>query len=236
MSRSAKTARKSRKTSEVINFSEYAPKKKHIKLLPKNIEQEELLEQLENDSLNYVVAYGIAGSGKTYIGCGFAANKLLEENIKKIIFVRPNVAIEGESIGALPGDLLDKMRPWISPLLDALEEQGYTKSELEKLLEQGIIEVVPVAYLRGRSFKDSIVLADETQNLSVKAMLSLLTRLGENSKMIILGDIKQTDRRDKNGLDKLIHDCRRIRSIGFVELLESVRNPVIEEITECFET
>jgi len=234
MSRASRKQRKFHdKSSEVIDFPAYQ-RKKQIQILPKNLEQEELLAKLEDEKLDYVVAYGIAGSGKTYIGCGFAANQLLTKQVKKIVFVRPNISIEGESIGSLPGDLLEKMRPWIAPLIDALIEQGYTKTELEKMIKNDIIEIVPVAFLRGRSFKDIFVIADETQNLSSKAMLSLLTRLGENSKMIIMGDTDQTDRKGSNGLEKIIRECDHIRSFGKVELIESVRNPVIEEITKCF--
>ena len=220
--------------TNVVDLNKFRKSKNQIKLLPRNLEQESYLEKLEDPELQIVTAYGIAGSGKTYLACGYAANQLLKGHIDKIVFVRPNVALGGEAIGHLPGNVIEKMRPWIAPLLDALIEQGYHKSELEAMLKDDVIEVVPVAYLRGRSFRNSVVIADECQNLTGEGMLSLLTRIGEHSKMIIVGDTDQTDRRGSNGLEKMIHDCYSIESMGFVELRKSERNPIIEEIIEAF--
>ena len=235
MSRAKKKKNFNHKSNEnVVEFNRFRKSKTAIKLLPRNLEQETYLEKLEDPNLQIVTAYGIAGSGKTYLACGYAANQLLNGFIDKIVFVRPNVALGGEGIGHLPGDMLEKMKPWIAPLIDALQEQGYGKQELEAMLKDDIIEVVPVAYIRGRSFKNACIIADECQNLTGDGMLSLLTRIGENSKMVIVGDTQQSDRSQKNGLTKMIDRCEQIESMGFVELIKSERNPVIEEVIQAF--
>ena len=234
MSSKPKQRKRSYNANSVVQIESYRKSKTKVKILPRNLEQESFLEKLESP-VQIVTAHGIAGSGKTYMACGFAANELLDKKYKKIVFVRPNVATCGEAIGHLPGDMLEKMRPWIAPLLDSLIEQGYSKPELEGMIKDDIIEVVPISYIRGRSFKNSIIIADETQNLNKDAMLSLLTRIGENSKMIITGDTKQSDRSTNNGLSDLLVRCRDIKGFGFVELTRSERNKIINDIVLAYE-
>lgn len=167
--------------------------------MPKNENQQLYMECLDNPKTNIIVSVGPAGTGKTMFGCIKAINELQNGNINKIIITRPLVTVE-EELGFLPGDILKKMDPWTRPIFDIFLEH-ITKNELNSMLYNNIIEISPLAFMRGRTFKNAFIIADEMQNSSPNQMKMLTSRMGENTKMVITGDLKQTDRQiDKNGL------------------------------------
>jgi phosphate starvation-inducible PhoH-like protein len=169
---------------------------------PKSLNQANYMESLVNDKLDLIIAVGPAGTGKTLFACLNAVNHLKNGTIKKLIITRPVVTVE-EDIGFLPGNINKKMDPWTKPLFDLFLE-FFTKSELDAFINNNIIEISPLAFMRGRTFKNAFIIADEMQNSSPNQMKMLTTRIGTNSKMVITGDLKQTDIHGKNGLDDLI--------------------------------
>lgn len=220
----------------IIDINKYrTPPKKKVDLLPKNIAQEKYIDALQDPNINIVFACGYAGSGKTYLATLYAIHCLKTGICNKIIISRPNVAVDDRDIGALPGDLLKKMAPWTRPVLDVLEEY-FTVKEITNMIEDNIIELVPLAYIRGRTFKNSIVILDEAQNTTKSSMLSALTRIGEGSKMIITGDTRQSDRGKVNGLSDFLDrfiQSNRITVCNFDK--KSVeRHPVIGEILNLY--
>jgi phosphate starvation-inducible protein PhoH and related proteins len=196
-----KNSVKKRFTSNVnvIDFQNYAPQKKHkVTLLPRNKNQETYLQKLQDDRKNIIFAIGPAGTGKTLLAVLNGIKLLQEGVIDKIIVTRPAVSVD-EDIGFLPGTLNEKMAPWTRPIFDVLGEYYQTK-EIAAMLEDGIIEISPLAYMRGRTFKNAYIIADEMQNATQNQMKMLLTRLGENSTMVVTGDLAQADRLKDNGL------------------------------------
>ena len=179
---------------------------------------------------------GYAGSGKTYLATLFAIQQLRQGVVQKIVITRPNIAVDDKDIGFLPGDIMKKMAPWTKPVLDVFEEH-YSIKDITTMIEEGVIELVPMAYIRGRTFKNAIVLLDEAQNTTPTSMLSALTRIGEGSKMVVTGDIKQSDRgMNNNGLADFVNrfdSSSRIRICKFDK--DSVeRHPVITEILRMY--
>ncbi len=170
--------------------------------LAPHINQERYLECLDDDKMDMIIAVGPAGTGKTLFACLKAISHLKNGTIKKIIITRPVVTVE-EEIGFLPGNINKKMDPWTKPLFDLFLE-FFSKSELDTFLNNNVIEISPLAFMRGRTFKNSFIIADEMQNSSPNQMKMLTTRIGINSKMVITGDLKQSDIHSKNGLDDLI--------------------------------
>lgn len=169
---------------------------------PKNPKQEKL-EGYLGQNFPIVVAEGPAGTGKTLLSTQHAIQLLHEEKIKKIVMTRPTV-FTGNDIGFLPGTLEDKMQPWMMPMLDVFHE-FYSKDKLRKLINDGVVEIVPLGFMRGRSFRHCAIVADEMQNSSTEQMKMLLTRIGENSKLVITGDLKQTDLNGvTNGLEDFL--------------------------------
>lgn len=214
------------------------PLKKDIDIVPRSINQEDLLLSLENPNKSIVFAIGPAGSGKTLISTLYAIKCLKEKTIDKIVITRPNIAVDDKDIGFLPGDIMSKMAPWIRPITAEMEEY-FSKEDIEKLILDGTIEIIPVAYLRGRTFKNSIILLDEAQNTTPTSLLSALTRIGENSKMIITGDIKQSDRKTAhNGLADFVtrFSDKENSMISVVHFNHSdvQRHPVIKEILTMY--
>lgn len=160
---------------------------------------------------------------------------LKEGNCKKIVLTRPAVEA-GESLGYLPGDLKEKFDPYLTPLYDSLNEM-LAEGQTEKLIEKGIIEIVPLAYMRGRTLNDSFVILDEAQNTSQSQMKMFLTRLGYNSSMVVIGDITQVDiLNPTNGLEDAIIKLRSIKEIKIVELTSDdvVRHPLVQKIIEAY--
>lgn len=176
---------------------------KTVKLLPRGENQQNYVANLVDADKCMVFAIGPAGCGKTMLAMQYAVKGLLEKKYDRIIVTRPNTAVDDKDIGFLPGDILRKMAPWIAPLVDVLKET-YSPQEVKKLFADEIIEVVPIAYMRGRTFKKALIIVDEAQNTTPSSLLSILTRIGEDSKMVITGDLKQTDHRGVNGLQDFL--------------------------------
>ena len=198
---SKNTRVKKRFTSDVnvIDFHAHIPaKKQRVTLLPRNKHQESYLFKLNDDTKNILFAIGPAGTGKTLLAVQMGIKLYQEGKIDKIIVTRPAVSVD-EDLGFLPGTLNEKMAPWTRPIFDVLGEY-YQQKDIENMLYEGVIEISPLAYMRGRTFKNAYVIADEMQNATQNQMKMLLTRLGENSKMVVTGDLNQADRLKDNGL------------------------------------
>ena len=192
---------KKRFTSEVkiIDFNPYLPQKKaRVHLNPRNQNQKDYLEKLQDPAKSIVFAIGPAGTGKTMLAVQNGIKLYQEGIVDKIIVTRPAVSVD-EDLGFLPGTLNEKMAPWTRPIFDVLGEYYQTK-DIAAMLEDGTIEISPLAYMRGRTFKNAYIIADECQNTTINQMKMLLTRLGENSKMVVTGDLAQADRLNDNGL------------------------------------
>ena len=175
--------------------------KPKIEYRPKTINQKEYDQSLKNIYIDLLFCNGPAGTGKTLFACQYAIQSLYKKNIDKIIITRPTIAIE-EDMGFLPGDIKAKMHPYTIPIFDIFEEY-YTKKEINKLINDNIIEIAPLGFMQGRTFKNSIIIADEMQNSTPNQMFMLLTRIGDKSKMIITGDPMQTTNK-YNGLNDII--------------------------------
>jgi phosphate starvation-inducible protein PhoH and related proteins len=220
----------------IVDFNNYRkPTKQKVTLLPKNLAQETYIDALENPNIDIVFACGYAGSGKTYLATLYAIQCLKNGTADKIVITRPNIAVDDKDIGYLPGDILKKMSPWTRPILDVLEEY-YSVKEITGMIEENIIELVPLAYIRGRTFKNSVVIVDEAQNTTRNSMLSALTRIGEGSKMIITGDTKQSDRGHENGLSDFLKRFTNIKRIAVCHFdRKSVeRHPIIGDILRLY--
>jgi phosphate starvation-inducible PhoH-like protein len=173
----------------------------------------EYKKHLENNT-SIVIASGCAGTGKTMLACQFAMNALNEKKYKKLIITRPAVSVK-EELGFLPGDVHDKMKPWLIPMFEQMEKFS-NKALLGKYIKEETIEIVPIAFMRGRTFEDSIIIADEMQNTSDHQMYTFLTRLGSGSKTIITGDVTQCDASfvfEENGLASLLHKLHNAKFI-----------------------
>lgn len=204
-------------------------------IYPKTINQSKYLEALEENDI--IFGLGPAGTGKTFMAVLYAASLLKKQKIKKIVLVRP-VVEAGEKLGFLPGDLKEKIDPYLIPLYDSLEE-CFGKENVEKMIEKGAIEIAPLAYMRGRTLDNAVIILDEAQNTTLPQMKMFLTRLGFNSKMIITGDVTQIDLLHKNqsGLIEASAILKNIRGIKFVEFEKNdvMRNPLVYKIIERYE-
>ena len=193
-----KAARQSKNSYDnVVNLNSYN-KKQQVKILPRNKNQEQYVLQLLDETKDIVFGIGPAGTGKTLLAVQVAVKLFKEGAIDKIIVTRPAVSVD-EDLGFLPGTLEEKMAPWTRPIFDVLKEY-FSAAEITGMIQEGIIEISPLAYMRGRTFKNSFILADEMQNATPNQMKMLLTRLGEGSMMAVTGDLNQADRLKDNGL------------------------------------
>ncbi|HEN5948452.1 TPA: PhoH family protein [Streptococcus agalactiae] len=187
---------------------------------------------------NHDVVFGIgpAGTGKTFLAVTLAVTALKRDQVKRIILTRPAVEA-GESLGFLPGDLKEKVDPYLRPVYDALY-QILGKEQTSRLMEREIIEIAPLAYMRGRTLDDAFVILDEAQNTTIMQMKMFLTRLGFNSKMIVNGDVSQIDlpKNVKSGLIDAVEKLRNIKKIDFIHLSakDVVRHPVVAEIINAY--
>jgi phosphate starvation-inducible PhoH-like protein len=204
---------------------------------PKNQHQEEYVTILRSREKKIVVATGPAGTGKTLFATEFAIKNYLSGNCEKLIFTRPSVSVD-EDLGYLPGTLEEKMAPWIRPIYDILYNFIPPK-EIEQMMEEKIIEIAPLGFMRGRTFKNSWIVADEMQNSTISQMKMLLTRLGENSRLVITGDLEQFDRNNElNGLDDFLTKFKgkRSSSITSYEFQRSdiQREDVVREVLDIY--
>jgi phosphate starvation-inducible PhoH-like protein len=183
----------------VININQrLQEKRKRVQIYPKNLSQETYLLKLNDPQKMIIFAIGPAGTGKTMLAVQWAIDQLKYGEADKIIITRPAVSVDEEH-GFLPGDLNEKMAPWTKPIMDVIAE-NYSAREIENFIKEGVIETSPLAYMRGRTFKNAIVIADEMQNATPSQMKMLLTRLGVGSQMVVTGDLQQADRPSNNGL------------------------------------
>ncbi len=230
------------KSGEENRFIEYLKNKKPVcftysnkPIFAKTLKQNEYIEKLKIRDLIYAI--GSAGSGKTYLAVCFAASELKKNNIKRIILTRPAVEA-GESLGFLPGDLKEKVDPYLKPLYDALYDM-FGLDQTNQMIEKGAIEIAPLAYMRGRTLDDAIIILDEAQNATLDQLKMFLTRLGVNSKMILTGDLSQIDlpKTKTSGLRLAIDITRDLRGVEVInfEKMDVIRHPLVSQIIDRFE-
>ena len=209
--------------------------------VPKSVKQQQLWDQLTTPRNKIVIATGPAGTGKTLFATQMAVRGFLLGSFDKIVFTRPIVSVEDEDIGFLPGDMNEKMAPWMRPLYDILYNYMSPK-DVVQLIEEKHIEICPLGFMRGRTFKHCCIVADECQNATPSQIKMLLTRLGEGSRIFITGDLEQCDRKGDgvNGLEDFLDKIRRKRScsISSVEFgIEDVeREEIVREVLEIYAT
>ena len=188
----------------------------------------------END---LTICIGPAGTGKTYLAVGMAVSLLRQAAVKKIVLVRPAVEA-GERLGFLPGDIVAKVNPYLRPLFDALNDM-MEPEQVKRYMENDIIEIVPLAFMRGRTLNQAVIILDEGQNTTIPQMKMFLTRMGNGSKIIVTGDVTQVDlpKQTRSGLIDAVHRLRDIERIAIVYLDEHdiVRNPLVQQILRAYE-
>ena len=218
-------------TDEV--FSTKRVPKNPIKFkLQLNEEQKEAKKSILENTITLLG--GSAGSGKTLLACNVALDGLFNKQYEKIIITRPTVS--KEEIGFLPGDLREKMDPWVQPIYQNFYSL-YDKDKIEKLITDGKVEIVPLAFMRGRTFLDSIIIVDEAQNITHEQMEMITSRLGLRSKMIICGDAQQTDLKKKSdsGFKFLYTASRKIKNLEAITLMTNHRNAIVEDLLEYYQ-
>ncbi len=204
-----------------------------VKARTKN--QQKLVELYKTNDL--LMAVGPAGSGKTYTAIALAVGALKNREVKRIILTRPAVEA-GERLGFLPGDLKEKLDPYLQPLYDALNDM-IPPAKLQKFMEEGVVQIAPLAYMRGRTLDNAFVILDEAQNTTLPQIKMFLTRMGRNAKFIVTGDLTQIDlpRKSDSGLGKAVEMLRKIEGIGIVEFdnKDIIRHSLVSRIVRAFE-
>lgn len=204
-------------------------------IIPRSENQQKLVEAFKKSDL--VFAIGPAGSGKTYTAIALAVRALKNKEIKKIILSRPAVEA-GEKLGFLPGDMKEKIDPYLQPLYDALQDM-IPAAKLQEYMENNVIQIAPLAFMRGRTLNDAVVILDEAQNTTTQQIKMFLTRMGMNTKMFVTGDITQIDlpTSQTSGLIQALHILRGIKGISVVELNKKdiVRHKLVEHIVEAYD-
>lgn len=206
---------------------------KIVNLVPLNDNQKLYIDALRTHQ--QVIVLGPSGTGKTFVAATYAANLYANRKISKIIITRPAVSV-GKSLGALPGTMEEKFGPWLSPVMSVLEEQ-LGKNKLETDIKNGNIQMAPLEYMRGSSFKDAFVLADECQNLDIAQFKMLVTRIGENCTLVMNGDIRQSDIKEQSGLSKAIHLAKKFNIDACVVefgIGDVVRSDICRQWLEAF--
>lgn len=218
------------KKKRVINTPQEAQPKVGLReFKPKTKNQAEYIRAIaEND---ITICSGPAGSGKTACAVGIAAEHLYYGKVKKLIITRPIVET-GASMGYLPGDFKEKIHPYLMPILDEL--QLYFGPTLQDMIRREVIEIAPINFMRGRNFHDSFMLLDEAQNTNLDQIIMFLTRIGQNSKAVLNGDLLQSDIGDRNGLEICMNKLQDLDGVALIELtkLDIVRNPIIGKILD----
>ena len=230
------------KQASIENTIQFNPQPKtqlrQVELVPKTRNQERLILALNDDQQHVVIAVGPAGTGKSYLAMLAAIRALRSGRYDRIVLTRPAVGVDDERHGFLPGDLNAKMEPWTRPLLDILRE-FYHPRDIVRMLDDQTIEISPLAFMRGRTFKNAWIVADEMQNATPNQMKMLLTRIGQGSKITVTGDIEQTDRpAPDNGLLDLAQRlaARATDGLAVCELgsRDVQRHPVIERVLDLY--
>jgi len=233
----AKRASRKRQNSvnNVVELQTFK-KKNQVTILPRNKNQETYMLKLLDREKDIVFGIGPAGTGKTLIAVQVAVKLFKEGVIDKIIVTRPAVSVD-EDLGFLPGTLEQKMAPWTRPIFDVLREY-FNAREISGMIDEGIIEISPLAYMRGRTFKKAFILADEMQNATQSQMKMLLTRIGIGSQMVVTGDLAQADRIRDNGLVKFV-ECLNQREISRLDIVRFAkgdieRHDAVKEVLEIY--
>ena len=204
-------------------------------IVPRSENQKKLVRDYEKNDMLFAV--GPAGSGKTYTAIALAVRSLKNKEIKRIILSRPAVEA-GEKLGFLPGDMKEKIDPYLQPLYDALQDM-IPSAKLQEYMEQNVIQIAPLAFMRGRTLNDAVVILDEAQNTTTQQIKMFLTRMGMNTKMIVTGDITQIDlpASQKSGLIQALHILKDIKGISFIEMNKKdiIRHKLVTRIVEAYE-
>tara|TARA_B100002019_G_scaffold286473_1_gene296986 strand:+ start:474 stop:1226 length:753 start_codon:yes stop_codon:yes gene_type:complete len=212
-------------------------RQKDVNIVPRNFHQDDLLGLLEDRNINIVFAIGPAGTGKTLISTLVGIQALKKNKIDKFVITRPAVSVD-EQHGFLPGTLQEKMAPWTRPIIDVFEEY-YSPDQIEYMLNDNKVEIAPLAFMRGRTFKNSYIIADEMQNATDNQMKMLLTRIGEGSKLVVTGDLNQHERGyESNGLKCFMERLEtaqsdRIKMVRFSNK-DIERHPVVTEVLRLY--
>jgi phosphate starvation-inducible PhoH-like protein len=226
-------------TNNTLSFNQYVQQRKTVTLIPKSLNQETYIELLTDPTKHIVFATGPAGTGKTMLAMQAGVKAFKEGSVSKIILTRPAVGVDDEKHGFLPGNITAKMEPWTRPLFDVIQEY-YSPKDVARMLDEQVIEIAPLAYMRGRTFKEAWVVADEMQNATPGQIKMLLTRLGEGSKIVVTGDTRQADRCDKdNGLldfKGLVEAYQQSKYVAGVEFCQKdiARHPAVREILSIY--
>ena len=223
--------------NNVVKINSFLPaKSRNITLIPRNRNQEEYVLSLLDETKSIIFGIGPAGTGKTMLAVQAALKSFVEKEVDRIIVTRPAVSAD-EDLGFLPGTLEEKMAPWTRPIFDVFREHFYA-NEIEGMIKEGVIEISPLAYMRGRTFKDAYIIADEMQNATPNQMKMLLTRIGNNSRMAVTGDLAQADRLKDNGLiDFTTHlqskELNHIKVCNF-DSKDIERHEAVKEVLEIY--
>ena len=224
-----------------VGKKNYIPKKLEEFYSPKTTNQHIYVSALNDINNRMVIVTGPAGTGKTLFACKKGIEMMLTGELNKLVITRPLVTVE-EELGFLPGNIIKKMDPWTRPVFDIFLEY-YSRNELEKMLFEGIIEISPLAFMRGRTFKKTFVIADEMQNSSPSQMQMLTTRIGKDSRLVITGDLKQSDRMEDNGLKDFVDKMRMYykkhntyRLIEIIALTEDdvQRSKLVKQVVDIY--
>ena len=226
-------------TNNTLSFNQYVQQRKTVHLIPKSLNQEHYIEILTDQTKHIVFATGPAGTGKTMLAMLAGIKAFKEGQVSKLILTRPAVGVDDERHGFLPGNINAKMEPWTKPLFDVIQEY-YSPREVARMLEEQVIEISPLAFMRGRTFKGSWVVADEMQNATPGQIKMLLTRLGEGSKIVVTGDTRQADRSDSDnglldfkGLVERYQQSKYVAGVEF-ERKDIARHPAVKEILDIY--
>ena len=232
-----KTSRKHQNRANVLPIKQYLPEKpQDVKIIPRNVNQESYLLKLLDPAKDIVFGIGPAGTGKTLIAVQVAIKMFKERQVNKIVVTRPVVSVD-EDIGFLPGSLEEKMAPWTIPIFDVFKLY-FTTADIHNMLYEGIIEISPLAFMRGRTFHNSYIVADEMQNASINQMKMLLTRIGSRSKLAVTGDLAQTDRPNDNGLSDFIMKLNNAKS-NYIDVVsfakeDVLRHQAVKEVLDIY--
>jgi len=228
-------SRKLRQNTNVVDLQVYQ-KKNQVTILPRNKNQETYMLKLLDRKKDIIFGIGPAGTGKTLIAVQVAVKLFKEGKVDKIIVTRPAVSVD-EDLGFLPGTLEQKMAPWTRPIFDVLREY-FNAREISGMIDEGIVEIAPLAYMRGRTFKNAFILADEMQNATQNQMKMLLTRIGTGSKMVVTGDLAQADRLRDNGLIQFVEqlEAKEIARLDIVRFAKGdiERHEAVREVLEIY--
>lgn len=216
-----KAKRHLQNTSNIINFQSH---KRDIKILPRNRNQETYMLKLMDPQKDIVFGIGPAGTGKTLLAVQVAVKLFQQSIVDRIVVTRPAVSVD-EDLGFLPGTLEQKMAPWTMPIFDVFKEH-YSQHQIRGMINENVIEIAPLAYMRGRTFKNAFIIADEMQNATAGQMKMLLTRLGIGSQMAVTGDLRQADRMSSNGLLDFIKQLERFNNTRHIDIVRFHSNDI----------